>query len=417
MHEHPSVDIIGTLGNELEGKTVVLGIAGSVAALRSADIARKLMRHGAQVIPVMTKAATELIHPNMLEWSTGIRPVTELTGKIEHVDYLGNVPQPADLYLVAPATANTLGKFACGIDDTTVTTFFTTAFGEGIPVIVVPAMHQAMYNHPFVLENIEKLRDHGVHVLDSLVEEGKAKIPGVEEIFQKVLTVFHPHKPLEGKKVTLTAGRTVEYMDPIRVISNNSTGKMGVAIAEAARDMGAEVTLVFGKGTVSPPKGVKVLDGETALKMKEAVQKSVQEGCDLFIAAAAVGDWMMEKPSEKKISTHDGQKLKDKLIIELVPTPKILDGVRALAPEAKIVAFRAQHDMTEEQLLADGKARLAKAQGDFIAINDVSKAGVGFESNTNALMVLEKNGEVHQIPLASKKKVATALLEIISKRL
>jgi phosphopantothenoylcysteine decarboxylase/phosphopantothenate--cysteine ligase len=181
--------------------------------------------------------------------------------------------------------------------------------------------------------------------------------------------------------------------------------------------MGAEVTLVFGKGTVSPPKGVKVLDGETALKMKEAVQKSVQEGCDLFIAAAAVGDWMMEKPSEKKISTHDGQKLKDKLIIELVPTPKILDGVRALAPEAKIVAFRAQHDMTEEQLLADGKARLAKAQGDFIAINDVSKAGVGFESNTNALMVLEKNGEVHQIPLASKKKVATALLEIISKRL
>jgi phosphopantothenoylcysteine decarboxylase/phosphopantothenate--cysteine ligase len=417
MYEHPSVDIIGSLGNELEGKTVVLGIAGSVASVRSADIARKLMRHGAKVIPVMTKAATELIHPNMLEWSTGVKPVTELTGQIEHVDYVGNVPKPADLYLVAPATANTVGKFACGIDDTTVTTFFTTAFGEGIPVIVVPAMHQAMYNHPFVLENLQKLRDHGVHVLDSVVEEGKAKIPGVSEIFEKVKAVLNPHKPLAGKKVTLTAGRTVEYLDPIRVISNNSTGRMGVAIAEAARDMGAEVTLVFGKGSVAMPKGVKILDGETAIKMRDEVHKSVKEGCDLFIAAAAVGDWMVEKPAEKKISTHNGAKFKDKLVVELIPTPKILDGVRELAPQTKIVAFRAQHDLTEEELLADGKTRLAKAQGDFIAINDVSKPGVGFETSTNALMVLEKSGEVHQIPLASKKKVAQALLEIISKRL
>jgi phosphopantothenoylcysteine decarboxylase/phosphopantothenate--cysteine ligase len=300
MFEHPSVDIIGSLGSELEGKTIVLGIAGSVASVRSADVARKLMRHGAKVIPVMTKAATELIHPNMLEWSTGVKPIIELTGQIEHVDYVGNVPQPADLYLVAPATANTIGKFACGIDDTTVTTFFTTAFGEGIPVIVVPAMHQAMYNHPFVLENLEKLKKYGVQVIDSRVEEGKAKIPGVEEIFQEVIRVLQPNRSLEGKKVTLTAGRTVEYLDPIRVITNNSTGKMGVAIAEAARDMGAEVTLVFGKGSVEPPPGVRVLDGETALKMREAVNSSVKEGCDLFIAAAAVGDWMMEKTLRDK---------------------------------------------------------------------------------------------------------------------
>jgi len=176
MNEHPSADIRGSLGGELAGKTIVLGVTGSVAAVRSSDLARLLIRHGADVRPVMTRAACELIHPNLLEWATGHKPVVELTGAIEHVDLVGNVPVRADLLLIAPATANTVGKMACGIDDSPVTTFFTTAFGEGVPTVLVPAMHQSMYHHPFVVENLAKLERAGVRVLLPRVEEGKAKI-------------------------------------------------------------------------------------------------------------------------------------------------------------------------------------------------------------------------------------------------
>jgi phosphopantothenoylcysteine decarboxylase/phosphopantothenate--cysteine ligase len=183
VNEHPSADIRSTLGTELEGKTIVLGVTGSVAAVKAPDLARLLLRHGADVRPVMSRAATELIHPNLMEWATGHRPITELTGAIEHVDLVGNVPVHADLLLIAPATANTIGKMAAGIDDGPVTTFFTTAFGEGVPVVVVPAMHGPMYDHPFVADNLAKLERAGVRVLLPRLEEGKAKIADEQQVY------------------------------------------------------------------------------------------------------------------------------------------------------------------------------------------------------------------------------------------
>lgn len=415
MNEHPSEDIRESKGRALTGKTIVLGITGSVAAVRSSDLARLLMRHGATVIPVMTKAACDLIHPNLLEWATGHRPIVELTGQIEHVNFVGNVPVRADLLLVAPATANTIGKMACGIDDSPVTTFFTTAFGEGVPVIVVPAMHQSMYSHPFVIENLAKLERAGVSVLAPRVEEGKAKIPSEEAILESVLgrLVAGELSSLAGKHVVVTAGRTVEYLDPIRVITNNSTGKMGLAIARTAAQAGARVTVIAGKLSVPIPPGLDVVPAETADTMFQVCERLVKQSKpDVFIAAAAVGDWAPLNPSEIKLPTSGG-----KLVIELVPTPKILDQVKNWCPETYVVAFRAQAGLSDTELHDDARARLAKARADLIATNDTARPGQGFETDTNALTLIDRYGEIESIPLATKASVARKLLAKIARSL
>ena len=415
MNEHPSADIAATLGTELAGKTIVLGVTGSVAAVRASDLARHLIRHGADVHPVMSKAACELIHPNLLEWATGHRPITDLTGAIEHVDLVGNVPVHADLLLIAPATANTVGKMASGIDDGVVTTFFTTAFGEGVPVVLVPAMHRSMYDHPFVVENLAKLEKAGVRILMPRLEEGKAKIATEQQVFEAVLEALGPDDlaPLKGRHVVITAGRTVEYLDPIRVLTNNSTGKMGLALAVAAQRAGARVTLVAGKLSVALPPGLEVVKTDTAAQMFEACRTVVSESQpDVFLAAAAVGDWTPADPSPTKLPTDGGR-----LILELVPTPKILDRVKEWSPSTYVVAFRAQSGLDDAALEADAKARLAKAGADLIASNDTARPGQGFESDTNALLVLDKNDGVERISFASKQEVAHKLLAKIARTL
>ncbi len=412
MNEHPSLDIRGTLGTELAGKTIVLAVTGSVAAVRSTDVARLLMRHGADVRPVMSRSAAELIHPNLLEWATGHRPVTELTGTLEHVGLVGNVSDKADLLLIAPATANTVGKMAAGIDDGPVTTFFTTAFGEGIPVVVVPAMHRPMYEHPFVADNLAKLERAGVRVLLPRLEEGKAKMADESDIFEAVRDALVPGvlAALSGKHLVVTAGRTVEYLDPIRVITNNSTGRMGLAVAEAARRAGARVTVVAGKLAVPVPSGVEVVHAETAQAMFDACRELVSRNRpDVFVAAAAVGDWAPAQASDVKLPTSGGR-----LLVELVPTPKILDRVKEWSPSTFVVAFRAQSGMTDQELAADAKARLDKAGADLIAANDTARPGEGFEAETNSLLVLDRSGGAERIPLAGKAEVAHKLLAKIA---
>ncbi|MFB0509829.1 MAG: flavoprotein [bacterium] len=187
---HPSEDLIGTKGEELKNKKIVMCITGSVAAIKSPEIARELIRHGAQVFPVMTKMGQRIIHPDLMEWATGNPVILELTGKTEHVE-LGS---QADLILVAPATANTISKIACGIDDTPVTSVVTVAFGNKIPIIIVPAMHESMYKHPILVQNIEKLRSLGCQFIGPEIEEGKAKISPVEKIVKTVISKFAKSK-------------------------------------------------------------------------------------------------------------------------------------------------------------------------------------------------------------------------------
>lgn len=406
---HPSFDITESRDTTLRGKSIILCITGSVAAVRASELARLLMRKGAKVYPVMSAAACSLIGPDLMEWACGFKPVTTLTGAVEHVALAGNVEGKADLILVAPCTANTIGKIAGGIDDTPVTTMVTTALGEKIPLIVVPAMHEPMYRHPFVMENIEKLRNAGITVMLPRVEEGKAKIPDNELIADTVVSVLSKDKPLKGKKILITAGRTVEYIDPVRVITNNSTGKMGFAIAEAARDMGAEVTVVYGKGSVDSVPGVKIINVSTAEEMKKGVEQELSSSdYDIMMAAAAVGDWQPVESSETKLSTREHKKL----IMELVPTPKIIDGIKSRFPEVFLAAFRALHDLTEDELLDDGRRRMAIADADMIAINDVSKAGRGFGTDTNEMLAVSKDGEIRKLELASKYEIGKKLLNI-----
>lgn len=415
--EHPSLDITSTLSNDLDGKRIALCICGSVAAVRSPEIARVLMRHGAHVIPVMSSEAQRIIHPNLMEWATGNAVITTLTGKIEHVAIAGNVEAHADCILVAPATANTIGKIACGIDDTPVTRVVTTGLGQGIPLIVVPAMHEPMYRHPIVKQNIEKLKKNGISVLIPTIEEGKAKIAGTEEILGAVKSTLLESsiakKTLHGKKILITSGRTVEYLDPVRVITNNSTGKMGAALAGRALELGAEVTLIYGKGSADPPAGAEVIRVDTSENMKDAVMAELRRtGYNIVIAAAAVGDWKPVNEAKEKISTHSGKRLK----LEFVPTAKIIDEIKTAFPDVFLMAFRAQHDLSTDDLIEDAFQRLRKANADLIAVNDVGVAGAGFESDTNEMYVIDPEREISHIPMASKMDVAARILAIIAEK-
>jgi phosphopantothenoylcysteine decarboxylase/phosphopantothenate--cysteine ligase len=411
---HPSKDILGSYSDALAGKRVALGISGSVAAVRSGDIARLLMRYGAEVYPVMSPEACRIVHPNYLHWATGNRPVTELTGDIEHVALAGNVDGKVDLYLIAPATANTVGKIARGIDDTPVTTVATTALGEGIPLIVVPAMHAPMYSHPGVRDNLDALAQMGIDVMMPRMEEGKAKIPETEEVVFRAVRFLTAGSPLAGTRVIVTAGRTVEYIDPIRVITNNSSGRMGVELARALLLAGARVELVYGRGTAAPVPGARLHRVDTAEDMLQTVQRLLKaEHIDAVIAAAAVGDWRPAEQAEEKISTHD----REEAMLRMVPTPKIIDSVKDIAPDTLLLAFRAIRGTGPDELKENARIRMKKARADFIAANDVGRAGGGFESERNELFLLSKAGDEEFIPLTGKFQAAERIVELITPQL
>ncbi len=411
---HPSKDIVGSKSSLLKDRKVVLCITGSVAAVKCSEIARELMRHGAEVYTVMSAMAQKIVHPYLMEWATGNHVVTELTGKIEHVMLAGEGVGRADLVLVAPATANTISKIACGIDDTPVTTVVSTALGSGIPVMVVPAMHESMYRHPVVTENFGKLRSLGVEFVGPRVEEGKAKIAEIKEIVDAVVRRLTVKRDLAKRKVLVTAGPTLEYIDPIRIIANKSSGKMGVAIVEEALSRGAEVTLVYGPGTAIPPVGAKIVSVETSQEMYEAaVSELKSKKYDVGIAVAAVADWTPEKKYEYKVPTS----IETELTVKLTPTPKIMDALKKVSPDTFIVAFRAEYNLSDEELIQSAYKRLKKAKADLIAANDIGRTGVGFACDTNEVFIVDANKKVVHVPLAAKREVAKRLFDVIIHKL
>lgn len=349
-----------------------------------------------------------MVGPQLVHWATGTAPITELTGANEHVEYAGNGMRRADLLLIAPATANTIGKIAHGIDDTVITTFATTAIGQGLPIVLAPAMHEPMYNHPVVTRNLEELEALGMTVASTVTAEGKSKMASTEAILDLCIRRL-PAASLAGMHVVVTAGRTVEYLDPIRVITNNSSGKMGIAVARAAYRAGAEVTLIYGKGTATPPHGVRTVRVDTAARMYDATLTHA-DSADILIAAAAVGDWEAQERVDRKISTHGA----DTLTVTLVPTPKIIDEVKKRNPGVYLVAFRAQHDLSRQALIDDARTRMKKATADMIAVNDVSHAGSGFETDTNELILLYSDGREHTLQLASKQVIAHGIIEALA---
>jgi phosphopantothenoylcysteine decarboxylase/phosphopantothenate--cysteine ligase len=409
--EHPSKDIIGSLNTTLKGKKIILCVTGSVAAIKAPEIARILMRSGSEVYTVMSNAAQRIIHPDLMHWATGNSVVTELTGAIEHISLAGNVSGRADIVLIAPSTANTLGKIACGIDDTPVTTVVTTAIGEGLPIIIIPAMHESMYNHPVVQENIKQCKKIGIEVLEPLVEEGKAKIPETDEIVRYVIAKLSQEKKLKNLNVLITAGATIEYIDPVRIITNKSSGKMGMAIASEVQREGAHVTVIYGRGTAKSPYGVELLEVETAQEMREAVYEQLKtKKIDVVIAAAAVGDWTVKHRSDKKVSTHDH----DSLSLELIPTPKIIDIIKGKNPDIFLVCFRAVTGLSNDEMIENAFKRLVKADADIIVANDVMRKGAGFDGDTNEVFIIDKKKKVTYVPLSHKNAVAAKIVEVIA---
>lgn len=413
MLRHTSKAIIGSKSSVLKGKKIAMCLTGSVAAVRCPDLARDIMRLGAEVYPVMSRSAQFILHPYMMEWATGNPVLTRITGQTEHVTLAGESTERVDLVLVVPATANTISKIACAIDDTPVTTVVTTAFGSRIPIIIVPAMHESMYRHPILLQNIEKLEKLGVEFVGPRIDEGKAKIAESEEIVEAVVKRLGAEQDLAGKRVLITVGPTLEYIDPVRIITNKSSGKMGVAIAEEALARGAEVTMVYGPGSAKPPADAKVVSVETTKEMHDAVVDELRrDNYDILIATAAAADWAPEKQFDYKVPTRNNPELS----VTLKPTPKIIEAVRGASPKTLLVAFRAEHGLSDKDLIESAYQRLKAVGAEIIAANDVGRSGAGFRTDTNELFIIDKQKKVVHVPLSSKREVAKRLIDVIVRK-
>jgi phosphopantothenoylcysteine decarboxylase/phosphopantothenate--cysteine ligase len=405
---HPSKDIISSTDKLLEGRLIAMGICGSVAAARSPDLARQLMRHGAEVRAFMTGAAQKLISPMLMEWATGNPVVTELTGGLEHVA-MGGSPGRSDLVLVAPATANTIGKIAVGIDDTPVTTLVTTAMGAGIPIVLAPAMHGSMYAHPAVAENLKKIEAMGILVIGPLWEEGKAKVAQNEEIVEGVVSGLCK-KDMVGQRIMVTAGPTRSPMDAVRYLTNSSSGKMGVSFAMEASARGADVLLITGAAG-TPCGRFRTIKISSTEAMLEAVGSELGSShYDLLVLAAAPLDFAFGDRKEGKVTSDSP------VTMTLVPIPKVYDVARKIMPRLFIIGFKAEYGLGEKELLSRAQHRLTASAMELIVANDLSKQGAGFESETNEVHILDRNGLVEHIPLSPKRAVARRVLDLYMER-
>ncbi|MCJ7443463.1 MAG: bifunctional phosphopantothenoylcysteine decarboxylase/phosphopantothenate--cysteine ligase CoaBC [Methanotrichaceae archaeon] len=391
-----------SLNGSLADKQIALGVTGSIAAIRVVDLVRDLARSGAEIHCIMTHAACQIIHPYALEYATTYPVITEITGRIEHVEFCG-ICGRADLLLIAPATANTIGKMAVGIDDTPVTTFATTALGSNKPVVVVPAMHEAMYNHPAVVKNIQMLRNMGVTVIDPRIEEGKAKIASSQNIILEVERLLGP-RDLVGRKILVTSGSTAERIDPIRVLTNRASGKTGVEIAKEVYRRGAETTIVHRFLQDLP---FCQIFAESAQEMLHAVLTELNKGYDAFISAAAISDYTLDASHEKIKSGQD-------LVLKLKPTKKIMKSVRSAYPDMRIVGFKAETFVSEEELIKRATESMKNSNLDIVVANDVGVDGMG--TDENRVFIIDR--ERRKIHATGKKNliarsIVDALVQIL----
>ncbi|MBN1785543.1 MAG: bifunctional phosphopantothenoylcysteine decarboxylase/phosphopantothenate--cysteine ligase CoaBC [Candidatus Methanofastidiosa archaeon] len=388
-------------GETLRGKAIGLCVTGSIAAVETVKLARELRRHGASVLAVMSQAAKDIIHPNALEFATGQRVIDSITGGVEHVRFAGSGPGKLDLLLICPCTLNTLSKVANGISDTPPTLFAATALSH-IPVIMVPTMHRTMYDGKAAQENMRRLRSMGVKVIEGKDEEGKMKMPSVERILFEVEKTLS-RKDFQGKRVLVTAGPTIERIDDVRFITNKSTGKMGIAIAEELERRGADVRLVLGR-TSEPTNIENMVRRETF----EAMHNEVIYGgeFDIFVLAMAASDFTVEKRSGK-VPSGEGFSL------EFIPNKKIISELRKRT-SSMVVGFKAEYDVSEDELIERATSSLRRNGLDMVVANDVGKDMRGFGHDTNEVFIVKRNGEVVHLPLVSKASIARGIADCIA---
>lgn len=417
--QHISKEIIGIHSNILKGKKIVLCITASVAAYKAVDLSRMLMRNGAEVYPVMSKSTkSRLLTEEIMNWATGNKTVSELTSDLEHIA-LANYGK-SDIVVVYPCTANTLGKFANGIEDNPVSTVLSVAFGSRIPIVIAPAMHEAMYENIIISENIKKLKSLGVSVLEPSITEDKAKVISAEKVVQFVIDKIgiKKGKMTSGINVLVTAGSTVEYIDSVRILTNLSSGKMGLNIAQQCLDKCFNVTFVYGHGSLNIPDNprMNIIRIKTTEEMLKVVKERIlNEKQHIVFHAAAVADFSILHSSKKmpnKMDTRNGTKT-----IKLVPTTKIVDKIKQFDNNIFLVAFKAEYGISKELLVKRALAKLNECNGDLIVANDVSRKGCDFGSDTNEVYIIDKEKDIIHIPLDSKKEIARNLLEIVCKKI
>ena len=406
--EHTSKLIKGSLSDSLNGKSIALCITGSVGAVECVALARKLMRHGAEVYTVMSNMAQKIIHPYLMEWATGNAVTTELTGQIEHVALAGKHKDHVDLVMIAPATANTIGKVANGIDDTPVTTTVSSAIGAGIPLIVVPAMHESMYDHPAVIENIEKLRGMGVIIVSPRLEEAKAKIPSIKTIVDHVLATLGP-KDLEGTRFVVTAGPTRGWIDRVRFITNPSTGKMGIAVAQELLSRGANVSLIVGPISEKVPEQTDLKRVTTSQEMLESVLSELSKHkIDGFVATAAVLDYEPSKKEDSKMPSGA-----EDLSVKLVPTTKIIEEARKKQKDLFIVGFKVESGVSDKELDTRAREKIKAGICDLVVANDEQKKGAAFGTDTNEVLIVAGKSFAKHVLLAPKREIARQIVDVI----
>lgn len=406
--KHPSLDIVESYGTELSGKKIVLCVAGSVAAYKSIELARLLMRHGADVTCVVSDAALKLIKIDYFKWATGNEVITRLSGDLEHIrlaDY-----KRSDLIIVYPATANTLGKLANGIDDTPISTVLTVGFGAKIPILMALAMHQSMYNNEAVLRNINYLKQKIDFVSPKMVE-GKAKAAEPEDVLELILQKFGSSLSLKNKRILMTAGPTVEFIDPIRIITNRSTGKTGVLLASEFVSAGAKVTLIYGPGIEKPPKGAKIVRVMTLKEMLDAVKKEMKKKFDVVILAAAASDFIPQTTAKSKIKST-----KNQFTIKLQKAPKIIEQIKKIQKNVFLVGFKAETNVTKKSLKNAALKKIKETNADIVIANDIGSKRYKHNPDYNDVLLVFKNKKSIESGWKKKTQIAKFIRNQIEKQ-
>lgn len=395
----------------LRGKCVVLGVTGSIAAYKIANLASALVKLHADVNVIMTKNATNFINPITFETLTGNKCLVDTFDRnfqfnVEHVA----LAKRADIFLVAPASANVIGKIAGGIADDMLT---TTIMACKAPKLISPAMNTNMFENPIVQDNLKKLRSYGYEVIQpasgylACGDTGAGKMPEPETLLAYILRTIACEKDMVGKKVLVTAGPTQEPVDPVRFITNHSTGKMGYAIAENCMRRGAEVTLVSGPVQIASPLCVRLIPVVTAADMASAVKECYKEQ-DIIIKTAAVADYRPAHPADEKVKKKDAES-----VLELERTEDILAYLGAHRRDGQFICG---FSMETENMLENSRAKLARKNVDMIVANNLKVAGAGFGTDTNVVTIITKD-DCKQLELMSKSEVAASIVDEILKKM
>jgi phosphopantothenoylcysteine decarboxylase/phosphopantothenate--cysteine ligase len=391
----------------MKEKKVVVGVTGGIAAYKAAELVRLLVKAGAETKVAMTSSATKFITPLTFEALTGNKVVWDMwdagTAPMDHINW----GQESDLIVIAPATANFIGKLAHGIGDDFLSTMVIAARAK---ILICPSMNSQMYLNPVVQDNLQRLKKRGYAVMEpgegelACRTEGPGRLPEPEDILEEAVALV-TEKDLSRLRILVTAGATVEPIDPVRYLTNRSTGKMGYALARAAVMRGSEVTLVSGPTNLRPPRGVSFVPVKTAEEMREAVIQRF-ERCDVVIKAGAVLDY---RPAVRAM--HKIKKVEETQSLEMVRNPDILGELGSMKGETRclLVGFAAE----TQDLVANATAKLKRKNLDLIIANDVSRKDAGFEANTNVVKVIYRDGRIEELPLMTKDEAAERILDRI----